>query len=674
MTPEKQRLLKAVEMRKKQLQKAQTAVADSAPAIEPHTPELRPMTPVKESRTERHSEDSKTADSGIDVGDETPSAQRHSQAKAPSPPSRSPDRKVAVLATPEKVVNQTLYDTMETDDDITPRVVPEMTLPIQLNMPHQTNAEENLPSVESTRPVSVTLPDVQTTEELSPVQKKRRGLLVPLQLSIINDPSSDNDSDDDLIEELQSATLHEAKPLTVSQASPATPVYASRRPSAMSYGSNHSKSPSGNGSPRFGPSQRSASIPLDVMHAPGGLGIFESPVKQGRSHSISAATPTKDGEDSIAVARRGQVSSGIVKRIAALAEVTTKDSSPPSSQSSGLSPGASLATRKTSLGRNQDPQRAPSMSWNQRSKTTLSGPNDRSQNTYTVERNLHSNRDSVSVTARIVRRSSTTGEADPSVSGHPGDLHESPILINHKRGTHSQSSIKSSHLAPVNMPREEDPAILILSPQNETLSPVLSQASVEDRRFSRRSFGRNRNTNSHTVSPTIPQEAVSVWEDDPPKVSRTSRFFKRMSTMSNGLTGKRASKAPSTAPIMHTSVLAPASPEIPRQNSVSAKDVPPAVIVGDVNVQFPGQGLWKRRWVEIDDGGYIVLMVSKTPDFRMGTTKRFHLTEFSKVYIPEVDSQDLGNSVVLDFASGNGGSMQCATEDSMAQRQLVSRK
>lgn len=694
MTPEKQRLLKAVEMRKKQLQKAQSG-EDAAAAM---SEQQREVTPVdrgfKDSRLERHSEDSKKADSGIDVGDDMPGTCRRSVAEAdgtdapPPPPPRSPRRKVAVLATPEKSTADTGPADTVFDDDTTPRAIPD-----HLNVPLRMDSTESLASADGTRPMSIVPIDREVKPELSPVQvhtqQKRRGLVLPLQIEVVDDESSDVDSDDELIDELHGATLHEAKPLTVSK-SPATPVLT-RRPSGIT----------SSGSPVASVmAQRSASIPLDAMPLPGGLGIFESPstIDQSRSQSLSMATPTKEREDPMALMRKGQVSSGISKRIAALAEVSTKESSPPSSsQLLDMSPGASLAVRKSSLSKSQDPPRAPSFSWNQKAGSRLSGATERSQTVYTVEKDVHSNRDSVSVTARIVRPMSHSADSVSPLIGPPGELHESPLVINHKRGTFSQSSNISTHLAPVNMPREEDLSLSVPSPQTDFVSPALSQASFEDRRFSRRSFGRHRgspNSQQTTpqfatpgfLTPTIPQEAVSVWEDDPPKTSRTSRFLKRMSTMSNGL--KRTSKSsfastntpgstpmPLHAPPANISSTPFDDPTTSRYSSFNnaQKDVPPAVIIGDVNVQFPGQGLWKRRWVEIDDGGYVVFAVAKSPDFhRVGTTKKFHLTEFSRVFVPELDVMELANSVVLELVgAGNGGGMvQCATEDGMAQRQL----
>jgi hypothetical protein len=94
--------------------------------------------------------------------------------------------------------------------------------------------------------------------------------------------------------------------------------------------------------------------------------------------------------------------------------------------------------------------------------------------------------------------------------------------------------------------------------------------------------------------------------------------------------------------------------------------------------------LWKRRWVEIDGSGNLVLSLSKsnevcnlsikwdaanTKQQSKGITKRFHLGEFRTPYAPDQDRQELPNSVMLDFIDGR--TLQCAAETYMAQTQVL---
>lgn len=77
--------------------------------------------------------------------------------------------------------------------------------------------------------------------------------------------------------------------------------------------------------------------------------------------------------------------------------------------------------------------------------------------------------------------------------------------------------------------------------------------------------------------------------------------------------------------------------------------------------------LWKRRWVEIDSLGNLVLSPSKSNE--KGVVKRFHLSEFRTPYPPDQDRQELPNSVVLDFIDGR--TLQCACETYIAQAQVL---
>ncbi len=77
--------------------------------------------------------------------------------------------------------------------------------------------------------------------------------------------------------------------------------------------------------------------------------------------------------------------------------------------------------------------------------------------------------------------------------------------------------------------------------------------------------------------------------------------------------------------------------------------------------------LWKRRWVEIDALGNLVMSPSKSND--KGVSKRFHLTDFKTPYPPDPDSQELPNSVVLDFIDGR--TLQCACESNNLQAHVL---
>jgi hypothetical protein len=53
----------------------------------------------------------------------------------------------------------------------------------------------------------------------------------------------------------------------------------------------------------------------------------------------------------------------------------------------------------------------------------------------------------------------------------------------------------------------------------------------------------------------------------------------------------------------------------------------------------------------------------------MGGIRRFHLSEFKTPSVPDVEIQELPNSVVLDFVEGGG--LQFACEDRSGQERVL---
>jgi hypothetical protein len=95
------------------------------------------------------------------------------------------------------------------------------------------------------------------------------------------------------------------------------------------------------------------------------------------------------------------------------------------------------------------------------------------------------------------------------------------------------------------------------------------------------------------------------------------------------------------------------------------------VDIGDVNVQFPDTLLWKRRFMRIDDQGYLVLTppTKETMERNRGISRRFHLSEFKKPTLPDPEREELPWSILLDFEDGT--CLQCACESRYAQNQVL---
>jgi hypothetical protein len=91
-------------------------------------------------------------------------------------------------------------------------------------------------------------------------------------------------------------------------------------------------------------------------------------------------------------------------------------------------------------------------------------------------------------------------------------------------------------------------------------------------------------------------------------------------------------------------------------------------------VQFPDAMLWKRRWIEIDGTGHLIFTAAaRHSSVSKSFNSKFHLKELGPPFIPDMDRQEMPHSVICDLVHGEG-SIQCASEDAMSQRQLLSRK
>jgi hypothetical protein len=77
----------------------------------------------------------------------------------------------------------------------------------------------------------------------------------------------------------------------------------------------------------------------------------------------------------------------------------------------------------------------------------------------------------------------------------------------------------------------------------------------------------------------------------------------------------------------------------------------------------------------LDSQGYLILSPALTAHSNGkdrsngGATRRFHLSEFRTPAIPDVEMQELPNSVVLDFVEGGG--LQIACEDRAGQARVL---
>ncbi|KAK8108982.1 hypothetical protein PG984_014783 [Apiospora sp. TS-2023a] len=191
---------------------------------------------------------------------------------------------------------------------------------------------------------------------------------------------------------------------------------------------------------------------------------------------------------------------------------------------------------------------------------------------------------------------------------------------------------------------------------------------------SRRSMNSERDATPVLSPSSITEESEEKGE----KQSTASRLMRRLS---NSLGGSRKAQSPPSISPTVTEEDDSASTAVNSRpdSSVSSatKSVNPESLVssymGDVNVQFPDNLLWKRRSMCLDSAGYLVLSAlqghAPTAKDRAIGTKRYHMTDFRLPYIPDADIQELPNSVCLDFKLGSG--LQIACEDRASQTSIL---
>jgi hypothetical protein len=165
------------------------------------------------------------------------------------------------------------------------------------------------------------------------------------------------------------------------------------------------------------------------------------------------------------------------------------------------------------------------------------------------------------------------------------------------------------------------------------------------------------------------------------KGSRATRFMRRLS---NSLVTSRKNSAPSISPTVAEEDAADVEAASRASTAAgSGAQSQPSIVafMGDVNVQFPDNLLWKRRSICLDNQGFLILsavqgsaMMHPAPgkDRHGAMVKRYHMSDFKPPYAPDVELQELPNSVVLDLVDGSG--LQIACEDRAGQMSILRSK
>ncbi|EME85659.1 uncharacterized protein MYCFIDRAFT_213945 [Pseudocercospora fijiensis CIRAD86] len=740
MTADKVRLMKAVELRRKQLRKSQEQTS-AMPLLDidaPDVPQLPQRSPLRERKTssppemeasahadhvmplarvpevepeqeqpttddESHHQSSK-ADSGISLRYATPDSQHTDTIEGESPETTSEEKHTAAMhvptvaghpaalpltthvppslePSPRSIELGQTADAMSTAS-ITPTEKPgrsehgsdETAMLPTIQMEHESRpltSDGEAPIQRSASEVTIgqsgsdksehsfAEPPSSPKRQNSDLAKRRRGLVEPLHIDTSSGNPDDFGSDDDeFLEELHSATVHEAKPISMARSPMAAAFPGGRRPSADTLASVRSVQIA-----------RASTLTVDRTS---GTSDRLSPDSSKPPFVGSSPTPPPDAMAGFT----RNVSSGISKRIQELNEFSTRDSNSPSfnwqsqpitpdTSPNGLSP---FEPRDRKSSRRTPPASRPSsyrrQSRNNTNQPPVATPGAEQAPVWSVQHDPVTNRNSVTVTTRITRPTTADTAEEDQVP-----LQKSEVLINHPReGGPIPAPIRTD--APSNGP-------------TPALSPVVSTNSSGVHSSNSSRFGKYHQPGSPGLDdfPPPPNNQVlstkSLTPTDeniaPKEGSRTSRFFKRMST----LTGPKKKTSPppmaSSTSLVSNEATSPlkASPVQRESLATEKSDTPPAVVVGDLNVQLPDSLLWKRRIVTIDDAGYLQFAIASAMEIHKGIAqKKFSLSSFTMPYAPDLDRQELDHSIVLEFQ--DGAAVQVACEDAMTQRQVLS--
>lgn len=405
-------------------------------------------------------------------------------------------------------------------------------------------------------------------------------------------------SDDSFMEELRSATVQEAKPMSVSLSkSPIAPSFP-RRPSDQHFDDAER-------------CVRSVSNPLQDVRKEDQTENFPLDLKHPTSRSFSAShSPVKlqPQQASAILLKKVGVSSGISQRIKALEQLSSRPSSPSSQgQSSvnaaGPSP-AYVSLRKVSL-------KSPSLQTKSNesmggkihqkiSSSTISssfGPvhhheKEKSSNVKVENKAKRSQPDSISVTATIIRDSRNkvpqAGPVDPN-DPNVRDLCRSPLLVEH------QSGRKSPTPPPLKPPRSRFASPRSISSSSTEHKGEPPHAARRDSLTSKQSVTSGRGSEAD-LSISVSDTSVNGVNGhdgsrEERKESRKSRLFKRMSGISSA---SRRSIVQALNPSMKE------GPIVEHHETVFEGPKTMAAF-GDVNIQFPdtlvgNQSVAIRSW------------------------------------------------------------------------------
>jgi hypothetical protein len=518
-------------------------------------------------------------------------------------------------------------------------------------------------------------------------RRTRRRQMIEQHDSIVNSETSDSSEDEAFYNELQTATLEQAQPVMVAR-SPRFAVFNRGSPDPQQ--------------------ERNSYISTQTCKTDASLGSTPEKAKLegGRSFSYTHHNwpPKGDSAQSLLV-KNTNVSSGISQRIKAL-EIFSGGSSPNSaplpsppltsgvvkrrlpSQPASESLVRNASTRTPPAKQLQYPSPAPT-------PTTVPVVADDQlsgvQSTTINGGGLAPKRkgDSISVTARIIREPAEVKLNEGSnLSGPiPLNLRRSPLVVEHEKGESASQNegvkVGEPSVAPVASPEREAKSSEASKPEGNRLSLSSSQsnpghASTSDSFTKRLSMSIRHGRSESGNLPRSASDSSSVGDERFSRESRKTRLMKRVSVLTAGSRRSLASAFGSNA-LRHDEgtsgvgqqpdSIAEQSGEVTPEGSSTGDSHSHVVDIGDVNIQFPDTLLWKRRFMRIDDQGFLILTPPTMEANKRGVNRRFHLSDIKKPSLPAPEREELPWSIVLDFQDGS--CLQVACESRYAQGQVL---
>lgn len=611
-------------------------------------------------------------------------------ASSASPEQASEESRVLADDTEETVVTAVLVSPSLT---AAPQVIADGNLSSQVTPKLGGSMDEKASPTQKPPPANVNELKLNTSNALyCPNPKTIQESLQVHEKAPLNTDASDTSDDESLYEELQSATVQEAKPVMVAR-SPISAIFNKGSPDRLR--------------------QHNGSVSSLKCKIDDTSNITPENLQDKFGRSLSSPLPqwpsTGEPVKSLLI-KKTNVSSGISKRIRALEMFTGRSeagSSPPNPNAppsppptSGLvTERASAHSPKEKKGRNMSINTPPTKQFHYPSpEPTPTPPPTSLEKQSSWPQRLDSKGavfpprkkgEAISVTARIIRDSSEiqTDQQNYASKPAPSSLHRSPLVVEHEKADPIfqpevikpsktfPSPSKEADTAPVDIPKSGRRRFSVSSRNSNADKPPQSESFTKRLSMTIR-HGRTESSNL----PRSGSDASSVGDEKVPKESRRTRLIKRMSVIKAkagtrrtlasafGSNASRHGESPAMVSQPPDSIVEQ-SGEVTPEDSSTGRSYAHVVDIGDVNVQFPDTLLWKRRFMRIDDQGYLILTPPTMEVNKRGISRRFHLSDFKPPALPSVEREELPFSIVLDFEDGS--CLQCACESKYAQGQVM---